>query len=377
VVRMSYDKELMEVSHEILEGAIRAGVSLDEDEQAGLYMHVDQRTVYSNVNEMFKGKIEIMDIKDALRKYNWLEDYRWNLINPDDDEYTKAVAHGYSGGYFLRILPGAFITLPLQSCLLMTQHDSEQKVHNIIIAEEGSKAQILTTCVQHTPQMKVTHLGVSEIYVKENAKLTFTMVHHWGTQTKVRSRSFTHIAEGGEYINNYICLTPAHDVQMFPKALCEGNRSKVLFNSILFVQEGSNMDIGSWAVLDGKGSSAELNARAICIGNSKLIARITVDGNSEDCRGHIECRGLVLDDNSVLEAIPILHAATKGPDLTHEAAVGKLSEREIMYLMSRKMGEDEAISALVRGFLDIEILGLPESVRKGIDKVAEIVVDAS
>jgi hypothetical protein len=225
--------------------------------------------------------------------------------------------------------------------------------------------------------MKATHLGVSEIYVKKNAKLAFTMIHNWGVQTKVRPRSVTHIAEGGEYINNYICLTPAHDVQMFPKALCEGDRSKVVFNSVLFVQNGSHMDIGSWAVLDGKGSSAELNARAISIGNSKLIARITVEGNSEDCRGHMECRGLVLDEDSVLEAIPILHAATKGPDLTHEAAVGKLSQEEIMYLMSRKMEEDEAIGALVRGFLDIEIAGLPESVQKGIDDIAEIVVEAS
>jgi len=374
---MRYDKELTGVSHEILEGAKRAGISLDGGDRAGLYMHVDQRTVYSNVNEMFEGKIEIMDIKDARVKYDWLEEYRWNLVNPDDDVYTKEVAEDYSGGYFLRILPGASVTFPLISCLMMTQHDSEQRVHNIVIAEEGCDAQILTTCVQNTPQMKATHLGVSEIYVKENAKLTFTMVHNWGVQTKVRPRSVTHIAEGGEYINNYICLTPVHDVQMFPKALCEGDRSKVVFNSVLFVQDGSHMDIGSWAVLDGKGSSAELNARAISVGNSKLVARITVDGNSEDCRGHIECRGLVLDDNSVLEAIPILHAATKGPDLTHEAAVGKLSEREIMYLMSRKMEKDEAIGALVRGFLDIEIVGLPESVRKGIDKVAEIVVDAS
>jgi hypothetical protein len=48
-----------------------------------------------------------------------------------------------------------------------------------------------------------------------------------------------------------------------------------------------------------------------------------------------------------------------------------------MYLMSRKMEEDEAIGALVRGFLDMEIVGLPESVQKGIDNIAEIVVEAS
>ncbi len=283
----------------------------------------------------------------------------------------------FSGGYFIRIKRGAKVTLPLQSCLLITERNTEQKIHNIIIAEEGSDAQIVTTCVQHTDVQQTAHLGITEIYVKKGAKLNNTMIHHWGTQTKVRPRSVIEIEDGGEFVDNYICLTPAHDVEMFPTAYCNGEDSKVLFNSVLFVQEGSHMDIGSKAVLNGRGSSAELNTRAICVGNSKLISRATVEGNSEVCRGHLECRGLVLDENSVLEAIPILRAANKGPDLTHEAAVGKLSEGEIMYLMSRKMDEDAAVGALIRGFMDVDILGLPESITKGIEEIADRVVDAS
>jgi len=62
----------------------------------------------------------------------------WKLVSPDKDEFTKKVAEDYSGGYFMRILPGAEIVFPLQSCLMITQRNLEQRVHNIIIADNST-----------------------------------------------------------------------------------------------------------------------------------------------------------------------------------------------------------------------------------------------
>jgi hypothetical protein len=59
------------------------------------------------------------------------------------------------------------------------------------------------------------------------------------------------------------------------------------------------------------------------------------------------------------------------PDL-HEAAVGKIAPEEIEYLMARGLAQEEATAAIVRGFLDIEIRGLPESIREEISKALRI-----
>lgn len=45
--------------------------------------------------------------------------------------------------------------------------------------------------------------------------------------------------------------------------------------------------------------------------------------------------------------------------MSHEAAVGKIDKREIEYLMARGLDEEEAVSTIVRGFLNVEIEGLP------------------
>jgi Fe-S cluster assembly scaffold protein SufB len=371
------ENELVKVPHKILEETYKAGMEADEKDRSGTFYHVDQSTVYAKVNELFQGKIELMDTKAALEKYSWLEGYMWKLVDKDKDEFTRKVAEDWSGGYFMRIMPGAEITFPLQSCLLITRKDLEQRVHNIIIAEEGSKAHIITSCVQHSSVPNATHLGVSEIYVKKGATLNFTMIHQWSENTLVRPRSAAEIGDRAKFVSNYVCMRPVKDVQMYPAAFCNGADSAVSFNSILYGKRNSLLDIGSKAVLTGKGSKAEMISRAIAREGSKMIVRGLIEGGSADCKGHLECRGLLIDKEAFLHAIPELIARKKGVDLTHEAAVGKISEREITYLMTRKLSRDEAVSLIIRGFMDVSILGLPEALNAEIKRIVEASAEAS
>jgi Fe-S cluster assembly scaffold protein SufB len=271
----------------------------------------------------------------------------------------------------MRILPGAEITFPLQSCLMITEKNLEQRVHNIIIAEEGAKAHIITSCLQHSSVPNAAHLGISEIYVKKNALLNFTMIHQWSEHTLVRPRSGTEIGDNATFISNYICMRPVRDAQMYPVAYCNGVDSRVSFNSILYGQRNSHLDIGSKAVLNGKGSKAEMVSRAIAREGSEMIVRGMIEGNNSDCKGHLECRGLLMDDKSIMQSIPELIATKRGVEITHEAAVGKISEKEITYLMTRKLTREQAVSLIIRGFMDVSILGLPESLNNEIKAIVE------
>jgi len=371
------ENQLTSVPHKILQEVYKVGIDLSEKNRSGTLFHVDQTTVYSKVNEFFKGRIEMMDTKEALQKYPWLNDYRWKIIDKEKDKFTKKVAENFSGGYFMRILPNAEVTFPLQSCLLITKRDLEQRVHNIIIAEEYSKAHIITGCAQHSTVDKATHLGVSEIYVKKGAMLNFTMIHNWSEKTLVRPRSAALIENKGNFVSNYICLRPVKDVQMYPVAFCNGEDSKVSFNSILYGHKNSSLDTGSEAVLNGKGSKAEMITRAIAREGASIIARGRIEGKNSDCKGHLECRGLIIDEESFIHAIPELIARKRGVELTHEAAVGKISEKEITYLMTRKLSRDQAVSIIIRGFMDVGIMGLPPAINEEVNRIVDLVAEAS
>ena len=374
---MSKQNELEKIPHQILEETYKAGIDADDKNRSATFFHVDQSTLYSKVNELYEGKIELMDTKAALQKYSWLNEYMWKLVDKNKDEYTRKVAENWSGGYFMRILSGAEVTFPLQSCLLITQKNLEQRIHNIIIAEENSKAHIITSCLQHSSVPNASHIGISEIYVKKGARLNFTMIHQWSESTLVRPRSASEIGDNATFVSNYVCMRPVRDIQMYPAAFCNGENSTVSFNSIIYAHPKSKLDLGSKAVLNGKGSKAEMISRSISREGSNMTIRGQIDGSSPDCKGRLECRGLLLDENAVLESIPELIARRKGVEITHEAAVGKISEKEITYLMTRKLSRDQAVSLIIRGFMDVGILGLPDALNAEIKRIVDASTEAN
>ncbi len=357
----------------ILEAAEHVGITSSETQRSCSFFHVDHKTMLSHVNKAYEGKVEVLDILDAIKKYDWLKDYMWKLVDKNKDEYTKK-AQKPSGGYFMRILKGAKVDLPLESCLMMTQ-DIEQCVHNVIIAEEGSEARIITGC-SLTPEVKKgTHIGVSEFFIKKNAFLHFTMIHRWAKESKVRPRSAALLDENAVFVSNYINLHPVKDMQMYPAAICRGKNSKTVFNSIILATEDSLYDVGSKVVFEGENTKGEISSRVVAEDNATAIARGMLESKNCPIKGHLECRGLILNDDATIHAIPELIGNKKDIDLSHEAAVGKIADKEIEYLMARGLSKDKAVSVIVRGFLSVNFEGLPERLSNAIQEMVDKTVE--
>lgn len=367
---------LTELPHKFLEAAYRVGIDSNEIKRSGTYLYIDNSVVLSKINEYFKGKLEIMDTKDALKRYPWLRDYYWKLIDVDEDKYTKMVDDEFGGGYFMRILPDAKIEFPLQSCLMISKEGLEQRVHNIIIAEEGSEARIITGCSIHPDTVSGQHIGVSEFFIKKNARINFTMIHNWGDKAEVRPRSVALLEDNSTFISNYIMLNPVMSIDMYPRALCNGINATAEFNSIIYAQKGSFIDVGSRIEFNAPNCRGEIVSRAIAKEKSKIIVRGSIYGNKSPAKGHLECKGLLMDDTSTIHAIPELVGSKKDIDLSHEAAIGKIAEKEIVYLMSRGLSRSEATSVIVRGFLDVNIFGLSEDLQKEIKDTINKMTDA-
>ncbi|MGA7627270.1 MAG: SufD family Fe-S cluster assembly protein, partial [Methanoregula sp.] len=157
---------------------------------------------------------------------------------------------------------------------------------------------------------------------------------------------------------------------MYPTATLKGENSVARFSTITIASPTSYLDIGSRAILRGKGASAELVTRAITKGGT-IISRGHILGETPGTRGHLECKGLILKDGTIY-AIPEIDGRVVGTELSHEAAVGKLAQEEIEYLMSRGLSEDEATATIIRGFLDVKIAGLPEALQKQIDATIDV-----
>lgn len=360
----SYLEDLKAIDTAKKKEMLATGVDTSEKLRSGTYLQIDHSVVHSR--SLFPG-LEVMSTPEALKKYEWLDNYFWKVVSADADEFTRQAKVRPHHGYFMRALPGAKAIYPLQACLFLNENNIVQNVHNIIIAEEGSDLQVITGCAASSNVRTGLHVGISEFYVKKGAKLTFTMIHNWQEGVAVRPRTGTLVEEDGIFLSNYICLKPVRTLQMYPKAELVGRGALARYNSILFAHPGSYLDVGSCVILKAPGSRAEVVTRAISSGGD-IIARGHLKGEVSGVKAHLECRGLILKEKGLIHAIPELEGTTEGVEMSHEAAVGKIAKDEIEYLMSRGLSESEAQAAIVRGFLDTSIMGLPEILEREIDE---------
>lgn len=363
-----YLDDLSTLSPEDKARMLEVGVVLDKEHQeSGTFIQMDNTPVHACTAQ--KG-VEVMTIRQGLEKYAWLSDYLWKAVGKDSDKYTAHVEAKQGNGYFIRVLPGVKTEYPVQSCLYMTKGESVQDVHNIIVAEEGAELHIITGCTSSVGKEGGVHLGVSEFYIKKGARVTFTMIHRWDPEVMVRPRTGVIVEEDGLFLSNYVLLKPVRSLQMYPAAWCVGKNATARFNSILIATPGSEMDVGSKVFLNAEGARTEIISRAITTGGN-ITARGYIEGNAPEVKGHLECRGLILDGGGIIYAVPELKGAVPGIDLSHEAAVGKIAEEEVEYLMARGLNRAEATAIIVRGFLRVDIEGLPPVLSAEIERAVK------
>lgn len=359
--------DLERLSREERNKIAASGVDLEEKNRAGTFFMGDDRVLHCVSTQ---AGLEVMPMAAALQEYPWVADLYWQAVAVDADKFTAQAELHFQNGYFIRALPGQRVTTPIQACLYLKQESMAQNVHNIVIAEEGAELNIITGCTTAPRIRRGLHIGISEFYVRRGAKLTFTMIHDWDEEVMVRPRSGIVVEADGLFLSNYVSLKPVRSLQMYPTVRLTGAGAVARFHSVLVAPRGTELDTGARVVLEASRTRAEIISRAITTGG-RIMARGHLRGLQPDVKAHLECHGLILNDGGAIHAIPELEAQSVGAEMSHEAAVGKIAEEEIEYLMARGLSEEDATATIVRGFLNVRIEGLPDELQAQVDRAIE------
>lgn len=347
------------------------GVFFDSDERSGTFVVQDHHTLCAQSN--VEG-VEVLPIAEALKKYDWLaEKYYWKLIDPDTNKITRWCAdQKIPQGYFIRVKAGEKVEYPYQAALYTANANIAQAIHNIVIIEDDAELTLITGCATHHEITSGVHMAVSEQFIGKRARLTNTMVHSWGPKLSVRPHSATFVEEDGVFESNYVSLRPAADIRSAPKTWLNGDRASASYYSVILGSKGSQILSGGEVYLNGEDTSAELAHRAICTGGQ--ITQTGILTGSNRCRAHIDCSGMILDPGKkgFIESTPGVRSQHPEAMMSHEASIGKIAPEQVEYLQSRGIEEREAISMIIRGFLNADIEGLGEELDARIDEIAEL-----
>ncbi len=356
------------LARQMREAALGVGVDLAAGQRAGTFLQVDQSVIARRVGAKFGGRVEVIPTPEALAA-PWVAQRLWSIVAPDADKYTAAAALQLTGGYCLRVLPGERLAEPVQACLLIAETALSQNLHNVVVVEEGAAAHVITGCSVHRATGGL-HIGVSEFFVGKNASLTFTMVHRWAPGLHVRPRTAVLVEAGGTYVSNYLLFGEVASLQMYPLTLLRGDGARARFQAVLCGRGNSVIDIGSRVVHEGAGSASETITRTIGADRSRTWARGQLVARTNHCRARLECRGMLVSQAASIIAIPELEAdGVPQAELSHEAAISPIAEEEVAYLMARGLSREAALAAITRGFLNVDLLGLPPAIARSVDDV--------
>lgn len=340
----------VEISSEDSDKLKSVGYSFQEKDRSGSFLLQD-----SQIKEIksLSNKIELLTIKDAAKRYSWVE---------EKIETTPKK----SLGYFMRIKENVDIKNPIQTGFYMKKN-RKQATHNLVIAEQGSSINLISGCTANVQRGK--HIGITYFEVKKGAEINLAKMHHWPSSHKSVSQNNVILGKNGKFNSHYIALTPFRDERVIDSARLEEGAS-ANFNSLVYAEKNSEFNIEGNISLKGKNSRSQVVSKSLSTGGTSITDE-TICGKAEGTRGHIECDGLLLNEDGKIKAIPRLEAEHPQTDLSHEAAIGKISQEELNYMMARGLSIEKAKSLIIQGFLNIEDHKLPKALEDRIEMVVE------
>ena len=82
-------KQMADLSSTEKDRLTQTGLEVEMKNRSGSFFQVDQEI--RQTASLEKG-IEVLSIREALQKYDWLEDFSWKLVSKDKDQYPRAAA---------------------------------------------------------------------------------------------------------------------------------------------------------------------------------------------------------------------------------------------------------------------------------------------
>jgi Fe-S cluster assembly protein SufB len=283
-----------------------------------------------------------------------------DCVPADDHIFTAMHGAVWSGGTFIYIPKGVKVSMPLQAYFRMNEPSAGQFEHTLIIVDEGASVEYIEGCSAPKYNASSLHAGCVEIFVHKNAEAKYISVENWSKNTYNLNTKKSIVHENGniKWVNGNM---GSKVTMLYPTSVLIGDNSKSESLGVVFAGEGQHQDTGSKVIHIGKNTSSVIKSKSVSMGGgvSNYRGFVQVTKNAVNTKSHVSCDALILDGKSVSNTWPMNKIENKNADVSHEATVGKIGDKELFYLMSHGFSKDDAYRLVVGGFVSDIIRTLP------------------
>ncbi|HZJ87320.1 MAG TPA: Fe-S cluster assembly protein SufB [Erysipelothrix sp.] len=322
---------------------------------SGVATQYDSEVVYhSMLKEATDKGVLFFDLDTGLEKYpEIVKKYFGTLIPYDDNKFSALNTAVWSGGSFIYVPKGVKLDKPLQSYFRINAESMGQFERTLIIVDEGADVHYVEGCTAPLYSKHALHAAVVEIFVHENAKCRYTTIQNWSDNVYnlVTQRALVEAHGQMEWIDGNI---GSYKTMKYPATILKGDYAKGMTISVAVGSQNQAQDTGAKMFHEGNYTESNIVSKSVSRGGGRVDYRgIVKHGeNAKNAKSKIECDTLILDPLSRSDTMPLNIMQNATSTIEHEAAVSKISEDELFYLMSRGLSEEQAKETIVMGFLE-------------------------
>ena len=347
---------------------------------AGVGAQYESEVVYHSLKKQWEDLgVIFLDMDDAVRLHPELvQEYFMKCVPSTDHKFAALHGAVWSGGTFLYVPKGVALTEPLQAYFRMNARNMGQFEHTLIIVEEGADAHYIEGCSAPKYGSQGLHAGCVEIFVKDGAKCRYSSVENWSRDTYNLNTKRAIVQKDAtmEWIGGNM---GSGVTMLYPCSMLVGEGARCDHMAIAFANKGQWQDTGAKVFHLAPHTSSKVISKSVSKDGGVSVYRgmLRVAPNAHDCTANVECDALLLDEISRTDTIPDINIRNNDVTIAHEATVGKLSEEDMFYLMSRGIAEEEARAMIVNGFIEPIVRLLPLEYAVEMNRLIELEMEGS
>jgi len=329
---------------------------------AGVGAMYESEVVYHRMREdLEKQGVIFADMDTGLREYpEIVKKYFGTVVPYNDNKFAALNSAVWSGGSFIYVPAGVKVEQPLHAYFRINASNMGQFERTLIIADEGADVHYIEGCTAPVYSSDSLHAAVVELIAMKGAHIRYTTIQNWSKDVYnlVTKRAFAYEDARVEWIDGNM---GSKVTMKYPAVHLKGKGARAEVLSIALAGAGQHIDAGSKILHLAPDTSSRIISKSISKdgGRATYRGQLLVAKGAKRVKSSVKCDALILDEKSRSDTYPYNIVNEDDTILTHEATVGKIGEDQLFYLMSRGLTEEEALNAVVMGFLEPFTKSLP------------------
>ncbi|HXR30044.1 MAG TPA: Fe-S cluster assembly protein SufD [Solirubrobacterales bacterium] len=305
--------------------------------------------------------VTVLPLTEAAASHEELVRERLGSLVPAEDPFVARNESSWRDGLLVHVPRGVQVAEPIRIELPLAQSGGALAWRTLVVLEEGAEAEVWEHWSSPGDDVDGLLNSVVELSVGQGATLRYVNTQDISESAWIFATQRAQVERDGRLDWAALGFGSARGkVRMETKLAGRGSEARVTGGYA--GGPGQHLDYDTTQEHAAPNTNSDLAFRGVLATGATAVWRgmIRVDPGAQQTDAFQESRNLLLSTEAHADAIPGLEIEADDVRCTHAAAVAQIDRDQLFYLTSRGLGQAEAKSLIIEGFLESLVERLAE-----------------